>query len=143
MIHNELRAQAVYPLALSWLCCSLSVKTELKDSLYKLCLQVVLHLVAATLLIHRKVLHRRCAVPQYCVYCFRFSGDSFIYLSFMLFDWEQFDISSCADRLKLNPRILSIPRITDESWVVFFNRSPYFLNSRAIIFFCERFPLKH
>ncbi len=60
-----------------WLCYSLSVKVKLEDSLYKLCFQMVLYLVIDTPLVHRKVLNTRRVVLQYCVYCFRLSGDSF------------------------------------------------------------------
>lgn len=60
-----------------WLCYCLPVKTELQDSFDKLCFQAVLNIVVDMSPIGRQVLDMSGIVPQYRVYGFRFSGDSF------------------------------------------------------------------
>ena len=60
-----------------WLCYCLPVKTELQDSFDKLCFQTVLNIVIDMSPIGRQVFDMSGIVPQYRIYGFRFSSDSF------------------------------------------------------------------
>lgn len=101
-IHDNLQRASVYPIMLSWLpnskdresrqgrasvhfildgffwlCYFLPVKTKLQDSFDKLCFQTVLNIVVDMSPIGRQIFNAPSVMPQYRVYRFRFSGDSF------------------------------------------------------------------